>query len=84
MTSLTRDESSILRKIRQLSPQQRDQLARTIEEMREAQQAAVQRQRLASFEKAFGAWSSMTDEEAEALWQEIHAMRGVEEDDVPS
>ena len=80
---MTSDESAILRKIRGLSAERKAQLARLIEEMGQAEETA-RRARLAAFDRTFGAWSNMTDEEAEKLWEEIHAMRGVTEDDVPA
>lgn len=83
MATLTSEESAILRKIRGLSAERKAQLARVIEEMRQAEGAAREA-RLAAFDRTFGAWSDMSDEEAEKLWQEIHAMRGVTEDDVPA
>jgi len=82
--TLTSDESSLLQKIRQLSGEQRAQLARTVDEMRESRAAAQRRLRLAAFDRAVGSWGDMSDAEAEALWHEIHAMRGVEEHDVPA
>ncbi|MBU0610002.1 MAG: hypothetical protein KKI08_19105 [Armatimonadetes bacterium] len=83
METLTTEESAILRKIRGLSAERKAELERLLEQMGEAEVSA-RAARLAAFDGAFGAWSDMTDEQAEKLWQEIQAMRGVTEDDVPA
>ncbi len=83
MDAVSERERTLLKRIRQLSHEHRCQLEAQIEEMRQAE-AAASRERLAAFREGFGAWADMTDEEAEALWQEIHALRGINEDDVPA